>query len=108
MVGGDTCEAIATAHNVNTTLLHENNPQIDPECSNIYIGEVLCVANSVIVPPAGDKPPPTPPPTVTPAVPSTPSVPVPTKTPEPQENSPNREGDDNDDDDADLPWCDEL
>ena len=29
----------------NATLYH-NNPQIDPDCSNIYIGEVLCVDTS--------------------------------------------------------------
>jgi hypothetical protein len=111
VVGGDTCEAIATAHNVNTTLLHENNPQIDHDCSNIYIGEVLCVAPKVIVPPpAGDKPFPIPS-TATPAVPhKTPDpqvkTPEPTKTPKP-EYTPKPE-DDGNDDDEDLPWCDEL
>lgn len=109
MVGGDTCEAIATAHKVNTTLLHENNPQIDTECSNIYIGEVLCVADKVVVPPpAGDKPP-TVPPTATLAnpAPSPSSSPAnPAKTPEPHHDTPKPE--DQDDNDDDLPWCDEL
>lgn len=91
----DTCSAIAAANNVNTTLLHENNPQINPECNNIYIGEVLCVANTVIVPPPAGNPPPMPS-TATPAV-SSPTPP------------PNNGGDDNDDDDdEDLPYCDEL
>ena len=113
VAGGDTCDAIASAHKVNTTLLHENNPQIDPECSNIYIGEVLCVASKVIVPPPADgksfptpsgaippvSPQKTPEPTKTPEPPKV--VPAPPKTPEPVY------GDDNDDDE-DLPWCDEL
>lgn len=36
----DTCEGIASAHAINSTLLSLNNPQIDSRCSNIYIGEV--------------------------------------------------------------------
>ena len=109
MVGGDTCEAIATAHNVNTTLIHENNPQIDTDCSNIYIGEVLCVADKVVVPPpAGDKPP-TVPPTATLANPVPSSSPAdPAKTPEPHHDTPKPEEQDDNDDDDDLPWCDEL
>ena len=97
MVGGDTCDAVAAAHNVNTTLLYENNPQIDPECSNIYIGEVLCVAGKVTIPPpASGKPFP---------MPSTAIPAVPSKTPEPTTTSKPDQGDD---DDEDLPWCDEL
>ncbi|KAF9644270.1 hypothetical protein BDM02DRAFT_3122200 [Thelephora ganbajun] len=86
---GDTCEAIAAAHNVNVTLLHENNPQINPGCGNIYIGEVLCVASKVIVPPpaVGKSFP----------MPSTAMPAVPSKTPQPVAN-----------DEEDLPWCDEL
>lgn len=101
IVADDTCEGIAKAHNVNTTLLHENNPQIDPECSNIYIGEVLCVATKVIVPPpaATDKSFPTPP---------NASPPVPVKTPEPTVDTPKPDEGDDDYDDEDLPWCDEL
>ena len=37
---GDTCDAIATASSINTTMLNTNNPQIDAACDNIYIGEV--------------------------------------------------------------------
>ena len=99
MTNGDTCDAIASAHNVNTTLLHENNPQINPDCTNIYIGEVLCVASSVIVPPpASGVPPPSMPSTATPAVPS--------NTPPPSNND--NGGSNDDDDDDDLPYCDEL
>lgn len=35
---------------INATMLYANNPQIDEYCSNIYIGEVLCVANQVLSP----------------------------------------------------------
>lgn len=101
MVKGDTCDAIAAAKNVNTTLLHENNPQINPDCTNIYIGEVLCVASSVIIPPpVSGKPFPPMPSTATPA--------VPTNTPPPSNNNNNGGDDNNDDDDDDLPYCDEL
>ena len=37
---GDTCDAISSAAGVNNTLLSSNNPQINGECSNIYVGEV--------------------------------------------------------------------
>jgi LysM repeat protein len=47
----DSCETIAAAHNTNTTILRLNNPQINDHCDNIYIGEVLCVASTVTVPP---------------------------------------------------------
>ena len=88
----DVCDAISAAYNVNNTLLHENNPQINPDCSNIYPGEVLCVASTVIVPPpAGGNPSPA----------STPPAPA-----SPPASSPPA-GNDNDDDD-DLPYCDEL
>ncbi|THU78987.1 hypothetical protein K435DRAFT_966527 [Dendrothele bispora CBS 962.96] len=35
----DSCGTIADAHAINTTMLYLNNPQIDGECSNIYVGE---------------------------------------------------------------------
>lgn len=94
MVKGDTCDAISAAHQINTTILHENNPQINPDCSNIYIGEVLCVANSVKVPPptSGKSYP----------MPSTATPAVPSKTPTPANSN------DDEDDDSDLPYCDEL
>ncbi|KAF8347712.1 hypothetical protein F5887DRAFT_953793 [Amanita rubescens] len=47
---GDTCDGIQTKTGINATLLHTNNPQINHECTNIYIGEVLCIANVVAVP----------------------------------------------------------
>jgi len=94
----DTCDRIITVHRLNSTLLYLNNPQINEACDNIYIGEVsrlfrhqlldqygtyladvdpnnqvLCVGQSVQVPPAPTGPPPaaTIPATATPAVPST-------------------------------------
>ncbi|KAI6023406.1 hypothetical protein EDC04DRAFT_2869562 [Pisolithus marmoratus] len=85
---GDTCDDISAAYGVNTTILYMNNPQINEDCSNIYVGEVLCTACTVEVPPApgGASAPAVvqPPPTAVPANPS---------------------GDGGDDDD-DLPWCD--
>lgn len=33
-------------------MLYANNPQIDENCSNIYDGEVLCVAKEVLSPAA--------------------------------------------------------
>ncbi|ORX36354.1 hypothetical protein BD324DRAFT_628452 [Kockovaella imperatae] len=40
---GDTCEWLMATYGMSNTTLWSNNPQIDPECTNIYIGEVLCV-----------------------------------------------------------------
>ncbi|KAN0082728.1 hypothetical protein V8E55_008523 [Tylopilus felleus] len=76
---GDTCDDIYAAQSINATLLYGNNPQINPDCTNIYVGEVLCVADSVEVPPTptGTMPAATIPPTGTPAT-------------------------------TDLPYCDEL
>ncbi|KAI6138462.1 hypothetical protein BKA82DRAFT_4236050 [Pisolithus tinctorius] len=78
---GDTCDDISSAYGVNTTILSTRT------VSNIYVGEVLCTACTVEVPPApGGSPAPSvvqPPPTAVPANPS---------------------GDGGDDDD--LPWCD--
>jgi len=48
----DTCDIVAAKHGLNSTILNLNNPQISSECDNLYIGEVLCVENSVHVPPA--------------------------------------------------------
>jgi len=122
VVKDDTCEGIQSKSGVNSTILRENNPQINEECSNIYIGEVLCTANQVQVPPApGGKPVPAGiiPATATAAIPtSTPAVaPAPvtaaveatttpaavtssSKAPEPTSTD--------DDDDESLPYCDEL
>jgi len=47
----DDCDIVASNNNINTTVLSLNNPQLNADCSNLYIGEVLCVAGTVIVPP---------------------------------------------------------
>lgn len=56
---GDYCDLIASNNGINSTLLMTNNPQIDDNCYNLYVGEVLCVAKDVLVtpPPAGWTPP---------------------------------------------------
>jgi len=50
VVENDTCGAIAESFGMNSTMLMNNNPNINDECSNIYVGEVLCVAHDAIVP----------------------------------------------------------
>ncbi|KAL1669794.1 hypothetical protein GGF50DRAFT_43540 [Schizophyllum commune] len=47
-----TCSEITGATGLNQTLLQENNPQIADDCSNLYVGEVLCVADHAVHPPA--------------------------------------------------------
>jgi hypothetical protein len=36
----DICDSISAAAGINNTILYENNPQINDDCTNIYIGEV--------------------------------------------------------------------
>jgi len=48
----DTVDAIAASHSFNATILFLNNPQIDDDGSNLYVGEVLAVCNAVTVPEA--------------------------------------------------------
>jgi len=60
---GDTCDSISSVAGVNTTLLTMNNPQINADCSDIYIGEVLCTAKTLLVtsaPPSASVPIPSP------------------------------------------------
>lgn len=47
MVCCSSCDSISAASSLNSTILYLNNPQIDSACSNIYIGEVLCVSSTV-------------------------------------------------------------
>jgi len=47
----DDCDIVASNNKINSTLLRANNPQLNGGCTNMYIGEVLCVAGTVIVPP---------------------------------------------------------
>ncbi|KAL0960269.1 hypothetical protein HGRIS_011897 [Hohenbuehelia grisea] len=113
----DTCEQIASTHAVNTTILALNNPQIDEQCSNIYIGEVLCVSELVQVPPApaGVSKPQLPgasiPPAAEPAHAPPARQPASKPAPAPQKPAPKPEPVvplPVDDDDEDLPFCDEL
>ncbi|KAJ6535909.1 hypothetical protein DFH09DRAFT_1369456 [Mycena vulgaris] len=85
VVANDTCDLVTATHGIDIHTLYENNPQINEACDNIYIGEVLCVASTVQVPPAGT---------------STAATQVPaTATPAASAQV---------DDDSDLPYCDEL
>ncbi|KAF8591712.1 carbohydrate-binding module family 50 protein [Ramaria rubella] len=45
----ETCVDIADKANITTSLLLENNPNVNPICTNIFPGEVLCTANTDIV-----------------------------------------------------------
>lgn len=35
-----TCDGVAQTYSMNTTVLYQNNPQLDVDCNNMYIGEV--------------------------------------------------------------------
>ncbi|KAG6918795.1 hypothetical protein DXG01_011547 [Tephrocybe rancida] len=103
VVPDDSCDQIAANHGFNTTILALNNPQIDSDCTNLYVGEVLCVAEKVQVPPhpSGALPGATIPVTAAPAKPTSSHVhSAPAATPAPDS--------DGKDDDDDLPFCDEL
>ena len=86
---GDTCDQVSSNHGINNTILYANNPQIDSECHNIYVDEVLCVANGVQVTPPSGVVPTSIPPTATAATPAESSASA-------------------DSEDEDLPYCDEL
>jgi len=47
----DTCTSIQTQYALNSTILVQNNPNIDEACDNLYTGMALCVAQTVIAPP---------------------------------------------------------
>lgn len=51
----DTCEQINADHSIDFTTLLANNPQINDNCDNIYVGEVLCVLPEIRVPPSNDS-----------------------------------------------------
>lgn len=40
VVSDDTCDLLTSTYGINSTLLYHNNPQLDTECDNLYIGEV--------------------------------------------------------------------
>lgn len=43
VVKNDTCDWIMQMYGIANSTLYSNNPQINGDCSNIYVGEVLCV-----------------------------------------------------------------
>jgi hypothetical protein len=45
----DSCDAIASMSNLNSTILRLNNPQINDECDNIYVGEVSNPTHNIYV-----------------------------------------------------------
>ena len=49
VVSGDSCPGIAQLAGTTEDILLANNPNINSGCTNIYPGEVLCIANEVIV-----------------------------------------------------------
>jgi len=101
---GDRCDVIAANHGLNTTNLFLNNPQINADCDNIYIGEVLCVGGAIAVPtlPAGQPvPAATPPPGAVPANPSPASTPAAAKATPTPVATPSAAPADSDDDDED-------
>ncbi|KAI0916691.1 hypothetical protein AcV5_003111 [Taiwanofungus camphoratus] len=115
---GDTCDDIASANGINSTTLFNNNPQLDAQCDNLYVGEVLCAADSVVAPspPAGSSiPAASVPATATLANPSATLssmsvTPAPTSASAatPSSTDDGDDSGDDDGDDSDLPWCDEL
>ena len=46
---GDDCEIIEAKFGINSTVLWQNNPQINSGCTNIYIAEVCCAFFSSII-----------------------------------------------------------
>lgn len=103
---GDSCGNIQTQFGLNSTLLELNNPQINEDCSNIYPGEVLCVASTVLAPPVptGFFTPTTGAPTVVPTTTVIASTSAPTTTANPGVVATNNGGDGSADDDSDVDW----
>ncbi|RPD63148.1 hypothetical protein L226DRAFT_564456 [Lentinus tigrinus ALCF2SS1-7] len=100
---GDSCGGIQSVYGINSTVLYANNPQLDAECSNLYTGEVVCVANSVIAPAAPDATS-----ILSTTVPST-TVPATTFVASTSSAAPaTTTTADADEDDDDIPFCDEL
>ncbi|KZT21929.1 carbohydrate-binding module family 50 protein [Neolentinus lepideus HHB14362 ss-1] len=90
----DTCDSVMSGTGLNSTIFWANNPQIDSACSNMYIGQVLCTATKVQVPPA-------------PSGTSYFGAQIPA-TATPAQSSATATATATDEDDDDLPYCDEL
>lgn len=117
---GDSCEGVAATYKVNATMFNINNPQLNNECDNLYIGEVVCVADQPLVqalPSGVPMPAATVPAGATPAktnqaaavTTSSSAAPTPTPTPakEPEDDE-DCDDDEDEEDEDDLPFCDEL
>lgn len=52
VVEDDTCDWIQQQYGIANETLYANNPQINADCTNIYIGEVLCVDTKAFTYPA--------------------------------------------------------
>jgi len=78
VIAGNTCEALWADHDLDKDVFFKNNPQVDADCRNIYIDEVLCMSKTVNVPAA--PPADTPIHTAPPAAEFTPPVPLPSTT----------------------------
>ncbi|KAF9033717.1 hypothetical protein BDZ89DRAFT_1130881 [Hymenopellis radicata] len=48
IASGDACGAIASTFGIGLDVLLANNPNVNAACSNIYPGEVLCVADAEV------------------------------------------------------------
>ncbi|KAI0666505.1 hypothetical protein C8Q78DRAFT_455167 [Trametes maxima] len=46
---GDNCESIATVAATTVAIMLANNPNVDSNCDNLHVGEVLCTADDIIV-----------------------------------------------------------
>ncbi|KAJ3553302.1 hypothetical protein NM688_g3689 [Phlebia brevispora] len=45
---GDFCAEIADEAGIDLSTLLDNNPNVNPDCTNIVVGEVLCTASTII------------------------------------------------------------
>jgi len=101
---GDTCSAVVAKANINMTMFMSNNPQIDADCTNMYIGEVMCVANFANAPPIPSFGMPT-------ITPPSPAQAAPTAiqnvAPPPPSVTPAATSSAADEEESDLPWCDD-
>ncbi|EGO02268.1 hypothetical protein SERLA73DRAFT_178126 [Serpula lacrymans var. lacrymans S7.3] len=49
MQSGDTCSTIAAGAGIPLSTLLTNNPNVNPICSDLYPGEVLCTSSQIYV-----------------------------------------------------------
>lgn len=101
---GDTCSAVVAKAGINMTMFISNNPQINADCTNMYIGEVMCVANFANAPPIPSFGMPT-------ITPPSPAQAAPTAiqnvAPPPPSVTPAATSSAADEEESDLPFCDD-